>query len=456
MPFQDFRQFLDVLREHGELVAVDRPMSLNEDIPKALKLTQVRQGPALMFTNNGTEHPLVAGIYGTRRKALLAFGATEEDIMEKVLHGLDHPIPPTMFAGAAPCHEVVLTGSAVDITRFPTPTYSPTDGGPFLTPGIVVSKDPETSIPDLGHYRFQILGKDKLSFFAQIFHRFGKHITKCQHLKVKPKGAIVFGVDPVIAYSCQVQSTDTTNDWEVAGGLRGAPVELVRCKTVDIEVPATSEVVVEFEVDIEERVMEGPLGEFTGYYTPPSLKPSARITAITHRRKPYFQGLLTGKPVTENHILKQIPFEASVWRTLKRQFPTIERITVRPSGSVQFFMVIAMRPRFQGEARQAILAALSGNVRPKWVIVVEPDIDIYNSSEVEWAMSLRVRPDRDVFVMEQLPATHLDPTVDSSEPLETHISSAVGIDATRPVGQPFAEVADVPGWRDYRLPELER
>ena len=456
MPYRDFRQFLDVLRQHGELIDINRPIDLRGEVAKALKQSYVRQGPALMFTQNGTEFPLAAGLYSTRSKALLAFEATEETIFEKVLAGLDHPIPPTLVSTAAPCQEVVLTGKEIDITRFPIPTYSPKDGGPYITAGIFVSKDPENGVADIGHYRAQILGKNAFSFFTQPFHRFGKYLAKCQRLSVTPQGAILIGVDPVLAYTCQVQTTDETDDWHVAGGLRGAPVELIRCKTIDLEVPSTAEVVIEFEVDLKNNVSEGPLGEYTGYYTLASLKPLARIIAITHRRKPYFQGLLTGKPVTENHILKAIPFEASVYRTLKAQFPTIERVAIPPSGGVSFYVVIAMRPRFAGEARQAILAAIASKIRPKWVVVVDPDINVHNSAEVEWAMCFRVRPDRDVFVIDQTPAGPLDPSVGDNVPLAARTSAAVGIDATRPFGEPFAEAADVPGWQDYVVPELDK
>jgi 4-hydroxy-3-polyprenylbenzoate decarboxylase/2,5-furandicarboxylate decarboxylase 1 len=352
MPYQDFRQFLDVLRQHGELIDVNRPVALN-DVGKAMKQSYVRQGPAIMFTHNGTDYPLVAGVYSTRSKALLAFEADEDTIFDKVLAGL----PPTAFAGKAPCHDEVITGEDIDLRRWPVPTYSPQDGGAYITPGIVVSKDPETGIPDIGHYRFLILGKDTVSFSAQPFHRFGKHLAKHKRLGSVPKAALVIGVDPILAYTCQVQVPDDTNDWNVAGGLRGAPVELAQCITADLEVPATSEVVIEFEVDLNQTVLEGPLGEYTGYYTRPSQKPVARITAITHRRKPIFQGLLTGKPVTENHILKQVPFEASFFRALKRQFPTITQVSVRASAGVSFYVVIAMQPRYAGEARQVILAA---------------------------------------------------------------------------------------------------
>ncbi len=456
MPYQDFRQFLDTLRNHGELIEIDRPIDLAADVAKALKQSYVRQGPALLFSQNGTEFPLVGGLYSTRSKALLAFEATEETILDKLLSGLNRPIAPTLTSAAAPCHDVVLTGKDIDITRFPIPTYSPNDGGPYITAGIFVCKDPENGVTDIGHYRAQILGKDKFSFFAQPFHRFGKYLAKCRRLGVAAKGAMLVGVDPVLAYTCQVQTSDDTDDWHVAGGLRGAAVELARCKTVDLEVPATTEVVIEFEVDQDTTVPEGPLGEYTGYYTPASLKPVARITAITHRRNPYFQGLLTGKPITENHILKAIPFEASVCRSLKTQFPTVERVAIPPSGGVSFYVVIAMRPRFAGEARQAILATLASNIRPKWVIVVEPDINVHDPAEVEWAMSFRVQPARDVFVIEQTPAGPLDPSVGETVALAARTSAAVGVDATRPFGEPFADVADVPGWQEFVFPELDR
>ena len=455
MPYQDFRQFLDALRQHGELIDIDRPVAL-ADIGKAMKQSYRRGGPALMFNKNGTDFPLVCGLYATRGKALLAFEADERTILQKVLAGLGKPIAPDISKAAAPCQEVLIEGSAIDIARFPIPTYSPKDGGPYITPGIVVSKDPETGVPDIGHYRFLILGKDTFSFSAQPNHRFGKNLAKCQRLGIKPRAALVIGVDPILAYACQVQVSDATDDWAVAGGLRGAPVELVRAWTCDLEVPASSEVVIEFEVDMDKTVMEGPLGEYTGYYTPPSLKPIGRITAITHRRNPIFQGLLTGKPVTENHILKQIPFEASFLKSLKAQFPTIESVSVRASAGVSFYVVIAMAPRFAGEARQVILAAIASNIRPKWVIVVEPDIDVHNSAEVEWALAFRVQPREDVIVIDKIPSGPSDPSIDDpTKPRLLRTASAIGIDATRPFGKPFSEVADVPGWEDFDVPELD-
>lgn len=449
MPYQDLRAFLSSLRQAGDLVDIARPVALKYDVAKALAKSSSLDGPALLFTQTGTDFPLVAGLYGNRRRALIAFEASEDTIHARVTKGIDNPLAPVDFSGAPPCQEVVLTGDQVDLTKLPIPIYSPKDGGPYITAGIVVSEDPDTGVPDIGNYRFQVHGPQILGVFSAPNHRFGKNMAKAIARKVPLHGAIVIGVDPMTAFSCQVQGGDATNDWFVAGGLRGAPVELAKAVTSTVKVPAHAEFIIEFVVDEDDQRIEGPLGEYTGYYTPASPKPTAKVTAITHRRDPIFQGLLTGKPITENHVLKQIPFEASILRQLQAQFPTISDIAITSSGGVQTYVVIAMTPRYEGEARQAILAAMASNLHPKWVVVVDPDIDIRKSSEVEWAMSFRVKPREDVFVVDRTAAAPLDPYTDGG------YSSSVGIDATRPFGVEFPDVSEVPGWRDFDLPEIE-
>jgi 4-hydroxy-3-polyprenylbenzoate decarboxylase/2,5-furandicarboxylate decarboxylase 1 len=450
MPYQDLRAFLTALRNSGELTEIARPIAPKYDIAKALAKASSAQRPALLFTQTGTDFPLVAGIYGNRRLALLAFEATEQTIHDKVLKGINNQVGPVDFKGTPPCQEVVLTGDAIDVTKLPVPTYSPKDGGAYITAGIVVSENPETGIPDIGNYRFQILGPREMGVFSASNHRFGKNIAHATAMGKELHGAVVIGVDPMTMFSCQVQSSDATNDWFVAGGLRGAPVELGRTVSNDLKVPARAEIVIEFTVDTKTQKMEGPLGEYTGYYTAASPKPVARITAITHRKGAIFQGLLTGKPITENHVLKQIPFETSILRQLQAQFPTISDLSINSSGGVQTYVVIAMEPRYEGEARHAILAAMACNLHPKWVIVVDPDIDIRSSAEVEWAQSFRVKPRTDVFVVDRTATAPLDPYTDGG------YSSSVGIDATRPFGVEFPEVSEVPGWRDFDLPEIDK
>ncbi len=448
MPYQDLRAFLTVLKDAGELVEIARPIAVKYDVAKALAKSSSVQGPALMFAQTGTDFPLVAGLYANRKRALMAFEATEQTIHDKVLKGINNQIAPRDFVGTAPCQEVVLTGDDVDVTKLPVPIYSPKDGGPYITAGIVVSENPETGIPDIGNYRFQIHGPKEMGVFSAPNHRFGKNMAHASQMGKELHGAVVIGVDPMTMFSCQVQSSDATNDWYVAGGLRGSPIELANAVSSGLKVPAHAEIVIEFTVDTRTQKMEGPLGEYTGYYTPASPKPVARIAAITHRKGAIFQGLLTGKPITENHVLKQIPFETSILRQLQAQFPTISDISINSSGGVQVYVVIAMKPRYEGEARQAILAAMASNLHPKWVIAVDPDIDIRNSAEVEWAQSFRVRPSEDVFVVDRTAAAPLDPYTNGG------FSSSVGIDATMPYGVEFPEVSEVPGWREFELPEM--
>lgn len=476
MAYKDFREFLEVLRENNELIEVNRPVALELEVGKALRKSAAVSGPAIVFNNNGTQYPLVGGLYNSRAKALLAFQAREDTLFETILKGLNNPIAPVVVK-EAPVHENILTGDDINLSQLPIPLYSPGDGGAFITSGIVISKDPEMQIPDMGNYRFQVIDDKTLSFLAQPNHRFGKNIAKARQLGYKKyNAALVIGVDPLMVYTCQFQMTETTNDFETAGGLRGEAVELIQCKTIDLLVPAYAEVIIELEIDLTQNVFEGPLGEYTGYYTPGSLKPVARINAITHRNNAYFQALLTGVPPTENHILKQIPFEASFFNTMRQSFPTIARVAIPPSGGVSFYIIIAMEPRFAGEARQVILTAMASNLRPKIVVVVNTDIDIHNPDEVEWAMSFRMQPHADIMIINNLPGSPLDPSLDDSVPMENRIGSSVGIDATYPFGakidngsSPDAEnnsdpketvglyfkVAEVPGWQDYDFPELD-
>jgi UbiD family decarboxylase len=358
--------------------------------------------------------------------------------------------------------------------------YSPDDGGRYITAGIVVSKDPETGIPDIGHYRFEVVDKQTMTFLALPNHRFGRHLAKARRLgHTMYHAALVIGVDPVMAYTCPIQVPDGTNDFDVVGGMRGAALELVRCKTIDVDVPARAELVFELEVDMTKEAFEGPLGEFTGYYTPGLKKPIARIKAITHRNNAYFQALLTGVPPTENHILKQLPYEASYCAMLKAQHPTLASVALPASGGVAFYIVISMKQRYAGEARHAILTAIASSQRPKLVVVVDPDIDVRNPDQVEWAIAFRSQPARDVIIVDELPGGTLDPSIDGSIPLNRRVGSAMGIDATFPFGadeqkaadvpageacgpavaehgHEFFKVADVPGWQEYDFPELRK
>jgi 2,5-furandicarboxylate decarboxylase 1 len=257
VPFQDFREFLTALRDQGELIDVDRPVALELEVAKAMRKSASVAGPAVVFMNNGTDFPLVGGVYNSRAKALIAYGCDEDNVMQHILDGLANRIPPVVVEDA-PVHQNVVLGDDIDLSILPVPRYSPDDGGPYITSGFVVSHDPENGVPDIGHYRCEIIDDKTMSMMAAPGHRFAKNMAKAQRLGHKTfRGALVVGVDPMIAYSCPIQTSDDTNDWEVVGGMRGAPVELVQCRTNDVAVPAHAEVAIEFEVDFTQTVSEG-------------------------------------------------------------------------------------------------------------------------------------------------------------------------------------------------------
>ena len=262
-----------------------------------------------------------------------------------MLKGINNQIAPVDIKGAAPCQEVVLTGDSIDVTKLPVPIYSPKDGGPYITAGIVVSENPETGIPDIGNYRLQIHGPKEMGPSGRAEpslrqeHRAGdgdgKGSACCGRDRRRSDDHVLLS-GPV--ERCDQRLVRRRRLARLAG-------RLVKAVTSDLKVPAHAEIVIEFTVDMKTQKVEGPLGEYTGYYTAASPKPVARITAITHRKGAIFQGLLTGKPITENHVLKQIPFEASVLHQLQAQFPTISDISINSSGGVQVYVVIAMKPR---------------------------------------------------------------------------------------------------------------
>lgn len=467
--YQDLRAFLKACEDRNDVIHVEREVECDLEIGKALKKSYEGSSPIVCFDNPaGKAYPAVGGVFSNRAKALLAFEANEETIHRKFIDGIANPIPPTMIEGPAPCQEIVLTGDEIDLSALPIPRFSPLDGGAFITAGLTVSKDPETGVPDVGHYRYQYHDEKTLGYMAQPFHRFGKNCNKALALGKKSwEAAIVIGGDPLMHYCGPlVGVSDDANDFELIGGLRGAPLELVKCKTVDVEVPAWAEFIIEIEVDFETTMMEGPLGEFTGYQTPASEKWVSRVKAITHRSDPLFQVLLTGQPVTENHILKNVPFEASLFNLLKQQFPTVKAVNVLPAGGVQTEVVVSMAQRNYGEARHVILAAMASNLRPKYVVVVDDDIDVHNIDQVNWAIAYRSVPGRDTIVVEDLPSSPLDPSsalpplpdcedADWRIQAKMQVNGSLGIDATFPFGVGHAEVADVPGWREYDFPELD-
>jgi UbiD family decarboxylase len=447
VPFNDLREFLKFLEEQGELLKTKKPVDVKFEISSYIRKTSDQRGPALFFEKvKNFDMPVVGGIFATRERAFLALETSSQDYVHKFQNALDHLLPPKLVSNA-PCKDVIYTGNDVDLTRLPIPIFSEKDPAPFITLGLSISRDPKSGGKNTSIYRLQLKGRNRLGIMAQHLVR---QLVEAESLGKGLPIAIAIGTDPVIPLATQWMAPYGTDEMALAGALRGQPVEVIKAETVDLEVPATAEIVIEGNVLPNIREQEGPFGEVSGYYTPANPKPLIEVSAITHRKNPIYQAALTGMPTTENHILKQLPLEATFYWMLKKEFPGVTAVHFPAAGTVGMISVIAMKQAYECEARN-VIATMFGSRRNKITIVVDDDVDIYDMEKVLWAIATRTQADEDIVIFPRLVATAMDPSV-----RKFRVGSSLGIDATKPFGQPFPEMVTVPGADRVSLDDLKK
>jgi 2,5-furandicarboxylate decarboxylase 1 len=450
MAFDDLRQFIAFLEDNKELRRIKEPVDTRHEIAAYIRKTSDIKGPALLFENvKNFDTPVIGGLLATRHRVLLALGVAGEEYetyMNKFVDAMEHPIPPRLVASAS-CKEVIHKGDDVDVTRLPVPILSAKDAGPYITAGVVMSRDPDTGKKNTSIYRLQVHGPKRLGIKAQQLSR--------QHGKAESRGerfpvAIAIGTDPVLYMATQWDAPYGYDEMGWAGALRGAPIDVVKAETVDLEVPANAEIIIEGYVLPNVREPEGPFGEVAGYYSPRYPKPVIDVTAITHRKNPIFQTSLTGMPTTENHTLKQIPIEAAYYSELKKKFPGVSKVHFPAAGAVSLIIVVSMKQSYRYEARN-VIATMFGTRRNKMVIVVDDDVDVFDMEKVLWAVATRCRMDEDIIIFPRLSTTTIDPTADQFEGSPSFWATGLGIDATVPFGAPIEETVRVPGVEKVRL-----
>ena len=447
MPFDDPRDFLEYLEERKELLRITDEVNPEFDIGAYIRKTSDQHGPALLFENvKGHNMVVVGGTFATRRRALMALEAPRKEINDFFFEGIMNPIPPRLVE-SGPCKEVILKGEDVDLANLPIPTYAKGDGGAFITHGVQISKDPDTGTKNASIYRMQRQGKRQMGILCE-----GYHDLYRQYVKAEAKGrplevAVALGVDPVVMLATQVRAGYGQDEMDCAGGLRRKAVDLVKCETVDLEVPAATEIVIEGLMMPHHREPEGPFGEYSGYYGPAQERPIVEITAITHRKDPIYHAGLTGAPMTENHFLKVLPYEMTMYKDLKAAFPGVQAVHYTAAGCCEYMVYVSMKTTFRGEGRNALMAVLGHVLHPKYAVVMDDDIDIFQDEKVLWAIATRAQPREDIVVIPKYPSPALDPTVP-----EGTLGSAMGIDATRPFGEPFPDVPVHPGLE--KIPDL--
>ena len=424
-----FRDVLTRLEAAGELLRVPKAVD-----PRHLSALMA-QPPQATFFEQIAGYPdwrAVGAVVSTRRRLAIAMGCGEDAIATRFEQGIRRPIEPRLVE-RAPCQEVVWTGDEVDLTRLPIPMMHVKDGGPYISGTLVVSKDPEYG-RNVGSYRMMYrtpseTGIDLVSSSdMRVYYQ--RALDAGRPLEI----AVAIGVHPFELLAASYKAPIAEDEFAVAGGLHGAPVELVRCRTVDLEVPAHAELVLEGELlPIGWTADEGPFGEFSHITGEVKWNPIFRVRAITHRRDPIFYVL---QMPWENDWLAAPVIEAAGLQALR--IASVEPVAIRaPVGGCCYWTLVASIRKRPGEGMNALLALLSV-AEVKLAIVTDDDIDIYDPDQLDWAMTFRVQADRDVLVVPNGRGKHIDPSVRAGSLGKGGLATTakLGIDATIPEGVP--------------------
>ena len=475
MKYKDLREFIQHLEARGELkritVEVDPYLEMTEICDRTLK----QGGPALLFENpRGYNTPVLANLFGTELRVALGMGQESLTALREVgelLAYLRQPDPPKGLRDAwdkmpvlkqvlnmapkllnnAPCQYHVKQGAEVDLTTLPIQTCWPGDAGPLVTWPLVITRGPNKERQNLGIYRMQLLGKNKL-IMRWLSHRGGAldyREWQQTHPGQRYPVAVALGADPATTLGAVTPVPDGISEYAFAGLLRGAKTELVRCYSAgcrehDLQVPATAEYILEGYLEPGEEAEEGPFGDHTGYYNEVDRFPVFTVDTITHRENPIYHSTYTGRPPDEPSILGLALNEVFI-PILQKQFPEIVDFYLPPEGCSYRLAVITMRKEYPGHAKRVMMGAwsfLRQFMYTKFLIVTDDDINARNWDDVIWAMTTRMDPQRDCVMVENTPIDYLD----FASPV-SGLGSKIGMDATnkwpgetnREWGEPIAQ-----------------
>jgi 2,5-furandicarboxylate decarboxylase 1 len=440
LPFFDLRSFLESLKEEKQVRVISKQISPRFELAAYIRKSLDTTRETLLFNNvKGYDHKAVGAIWTQRRRLLKALGTDQRGVYRLWSNAVQHPIKPRVVSDA-PCQEVAITGDDVDLLRFPQTVYSEDDAGAFITPGVAIVTD-----PDLGYnasiHRMQIFDRNTTGCLCLEQH-LGQFFRKQESLDRPLDLAICIGADPVTQIASQHKGALGESELDIAGGLLKEPLKTVHCKTIDVDVPASSEIVLEGQLLPNVRRMEGPFGEFCGYYTQAHEQPVFKVSAITHRRDPIYQTLLTGMPPNENTYLKGIPQECILWKLIKTTCSGVKDVYLTDMSGTSYHARVSIKQIRRDEAISAMMSVLGSRVFVKQVTVVDDDVDVFDDDQMEWAVTSRVQAKDDVIIIPRIGAGALDP----SRPDLAHMSGSVLLmDGTRPFGQGFSKIVRVPG-----------
>ena len=470
MAYRSLRDFIAQLERDGELVRVSEPVSTVLEMTEIATRLLKTGGPAVLFENpiradgEKSDMPCLVNLFGTVKRVAMGVTlggeprTTAGELREvgEILAFLRQPTPPKGLKGAldmlplaqtvlsmrpntvkkAPVQEVVWKGDQIDLSKLPVQTCWPGEPAPLITWPLVVTKGPSDSAEDdfnLGIYRMQVLGKDR-AIMRWLAHRggaqhYGRH-KKAGRRDPLPACAVI-GADPGTILAAVTPVPDTLSEYQFAGLLRGAKLDLVPCKTVPLMAPAQAEMVIEGHVLLDEHAPEGPYGDHTGYYNSVETFPVFQVTAITMRKDPIYLTTHTGRPPDEPSVLGEALNEVFI-PLFQQQFPEVVDFWLPPEGCSYRIAVVSMKKAYAGHAKRVMLGVwsyLRQFMYTKWVIVVDDDINARDWKDVMWAVSTRMDPARDITVIENTPIDYLD----FASPV-SGLGSKIGLDATDKIG----------------------
>lgn len=438
MPYKDLREFIKALEAEGELLRIKEEVKLEPDIGaigSAIAELNDRgaNAPGVMCENiAGCDYPLAIGLQSSYRRTAIAYGLPKsagfKELKKAWMKGYEkYPVKTkTVDRKNAPCKENIMTGDQINLFRFPIPRINTQDAGPYLLKPLCITKDTESNWINFGMYRMQVLDRNRTSLMTSHTSHWGEHYIKWRRQGKPMPMAVAMGTDPVLGMVSGTKVPAGWNEFEFAGAIRGEAVEVVKCETCDLPVPATSEIVVEGEVSVEANIFEGPFGEWTGSYSGMLVMPTFHVKCITYRNNPIFDTVTLAKTASENQFMTAPGKIAALEQELKHILPNMTEIAYsRPivtSVVVQGKWGNRTEPR---RAMNAVWAAQAGQGISKIVIVVDNDIDPWDSNDVMWAIGTRCQANVDTVI---IPGAHsrLDPSAETDG-----TSCLFGIDATK-------------------------
>jgi 2,5-furandicarboxylate decarboxylase 1 len=420
---QDLRSYLDLIRRNNpeDMLVISREMDPAYEITAiAAKFDQeAKRRPILLFEKvRGSKFPVLTNLHASRARLALAMGVEPQEMQRAYLRAMEKPIPPKIVS-KAPVKDVILTGDRVNLLDLPQIVHHERDAGPYLTAAISFAKEPTTDIWNCAYNRLMIKGRNTTSIHLTL----AKHLWEFYRIAEARDEALpvafAIGVHPAIALGCLAIGSIDEDERAIMGGLLGEPLEMVRCETSDLLVPAHAEMVLEAEILPHERTPEGPFGEFTGYSLGERQRQVVRVRAITHRRDAIFQDIAVGH--LDHMMLSTTPIEANIYRTVRAMVPSVKAVRV----PAPFTCYVAIEQRAPGQGKNAILAVLGADLYMKRVVVVDHDVDIFTDRAVNWAIATRCQPDRDITIVTNARGSDLDPSTK-----EDGYTAKWGVDAT--------------------------